>query len=161
MLTNIVLLLMTLLILYFVGMLWLRQSLIASLRDLQHREELLMKDFEKRRDQVPLLLESVRELQEPSDLWRKLIADRAGFHKQSSRAAEETFEKELSDFLAQTTLRSVNFLEAKRSIEEISTLIQKQKQEMQTAILAFNAKRKEFPYSLASAIFHFRDETAA
>ncbi len=161
MLANIVLLFITLLILYFVGMLWLRQNLIAELRELEHREGILMKDFEKRRNQVPLLLESIRELQEPSDAWRKLVTDRATFHTQSALAAEEAFGKELLDFLHQTSLRSVNFLEAQKGIQELSALIDRQKEEIQAAIAAFNAKRKEFPYSLASAIFHFRDETAA
>jgi hypothetical protein len=159
MLANIVLLFITLLILYFVGMLWLRQNLIAELRELQHREDVLMKDFQKRRDQVPLLLESIRELQEPSDAWRKLVTDRAAC--QGTRAAEETFEKELLDFLSHTSLRSVNFLEVQKSIEEISALIERQKQEIRTAATEFNTKRKEFPYALASAIFHFREETAA
>jgi hypothetical protein len=156
MLTNLILLLITLLILYFVGMLWLRQSLLNALHDLQRRQEVLFKDYERRRDQVPLLLESIRELQEPTDAWRKLVSDRMAFRSAASRVEEEAFEKELLSFLDQTSLRSVNFLEAKKGIQEISTLIDQQKLELQKAAEAFNAKRREFPYSLAAALFRFQ-----
>lgn len=160
MLANLVLLLITLLVLYFVGLLWLRQNLLSELRELQHRQDVLMKDFEKRRDQVPVLLESIREQQEPSDAWRKLVADRAATQNLHTLEAEENFNRQLDDFIAGTSLRSVNFLQAKQDLEATAQLIEKQKSEIHTASAAYNAKRKQFPYTLASGIFGFREISA-
>lgn len=157
MLANIVLILIALFILYFIGLLWLRQSLLGDLRELQHLRDMMMKDYAKRRDRVPLILESIRELEEPSDLWRKLVQDRTETQKQNSILAEKTFEKELFDFLQNSTVRSVNFLAAKQGIEELTTLLVKEEQQLKEATLRFNTKRKEFPYSLASAVFGFHE----
>lgn len=157
MLANFILLAIALLVLYFVGLLWLRHNLLDDLHELQRREGVLMKDFEKSRDQVPLLLESLRTQQDTSDTWRKIVADRANFHTQTSLVAEENFQKELMDFLSQSSIRSVDFLEAKKSIEEVTALIAAQKKEIESASKAFNEKRRQFPYTLAAGIFGFKE----
>jgi len=151
MIANLILIAIALFALYGITLLSLRQNLLHDLRELQRRQGVLMNDYGKRRDQVPLLLESTREdAPQPSDTWRKLVTDR-------TTAPELDFEKELNEFLQNPTFKSLGFLEAKKSITEISALIEKQKQEIQAAIAVFNAKRREFPYSMATTVFAFHE----
>jgi len=86
-------------------------------------------------------------------MWQKLLTARAEFHKEMPFAAEWEFEKLLLRFIQETKVTSVGYLEAKKDILEMATLIEKGKQGMTNAVDEFNAKRKQFPYSLASAIF--------
>lgn len=155
MLENLILLLLALALLLFIALLWLRQSLLQALREVDQRQTLLQKDFEKRRDTVPYLLESVPEA--PSDSWRKLVEDRAALHSEWSLEKELRFEDTLHRYLKETADRSVNFLDAKKDIEELETLIEKEKQELKTAIALFNEQRKQFPYSSTAALFAFRE----
>ncbi len=157
MIENIFLLIIAAAVLGFTGLLWLRGSLLHELRDAKEKEAILKKDFEKRRDTVPYLLESARAASEPTDSWRKLVEDRAQFQKAQPYEKELEFERSLHNYLSSNTIRTVNFLEAKKDIEELSQLIEKQKQERQDALSRFNERRKQFPYSLASGIFGFRE----
>jgi|GEM_PF-1493499 len=156
MLENSILLVIAVLTILFIALMWLRQNLLHELHEAQSREAVLQKDFEKRRDTVPYLLEGARQAGEPSDSWRKLAEDRAQFHKIQNYQKELEFEKILNNYLLTTDFRTVNFLDAKKDIEELSALIEKQKEDRLQAIARFNERRKQFPYSLASAIFGFR-----
>ncbi|MEK9159910.1 MAG: LemA family protein [Patescibacteria group bacterium] len=155
MIENIILLIIAAASILFTGLLWLRQNLLHELREAQSREAILQRDFEKRRDTVPYLLESARTGSESTDTWRKLAEDRAEFMTPKNYQKELEFEQTLQRYLASTNVRSVNFLEAKKNIEAISTLIEEQKRDRQAAMNRFNERRKQFPYSVASAIFGF------
>lgn len=158
MLENLILLLITIVSLLFVGLLWLRHSLLHALSEVQHQERVLQNDFDKRRDTVPYLLESVREAEEPSDSWRRLAEDRHAFHEMIHFDLEKelAFEHVLRGFIQNTHVKNVHFLDAKKDIEELSALIEKEKQTFASAKAAFNAKRGEFPYSLATGVFGFK-----
>lgn len=157
MIENSILLLIAAAFILFIGLLWLRQNLLHELREAQSREAVLLKDFEKRRDIVPYLLESARSATEPTDTWRKLAEDRGQFMTAQNTQKELEFEQTLQRYLESTNVRTLNFLEAKKNIEELSTLIEEQKRDRQTAMNRFNERRKQFPYSVASAIFGFRE----
>lgn len=157
MIENLFLIIIAAAVLLFTGLLWLRGVLLHELRDAKEKEAILKKDFEKRRDTVPYLLESARTSSESTDTWRKLAEDRMQFQKAQPYEKELEFERSLHSYLSSANIRSVNFLEAKKNIEELSQLIEKQKQERQDALSRFNERRKQFPYSLASGIFGFRE----
>lgn len=157
MIENSILLVIGALSILFIALMWLRQSLLHELHEAQSREAVLQKDFEKRRDTVPYLLEGARQAGEPTDTWRKLAEDRAQFHKPQNYAKELEFEKILHNYLQSANFRTVHFLDAKKDIEELSVLIEKQKEDRLAAISRFNERRKQFPYSLASGIFGFRE----
>lgn len=140
-----------------IGVMWLRQNLLHQLREALSREQVLMKDLAKRRDAVPYLLESARQEAEPGDAWRRLVELRTQFLEPTSYAKELEFEAALKNYLDQSPFKGVNFLDARKDIEELSALIEQQKKDRIEAFSRFNERRKQFPYSLASAIFGFRE----
>lgn len=140
----------------FIALLWLRQNLLTELHEAKSREAVLQADFQKRRDTVPYLLESIRAVAEPDDTWRKLAADRAQFMTAQNYQKELEFEQILERYLSTLDFRTLNFLEAKKDIEDLSTLIETQKQDRKAAMDRFNERRKQFPYSVASMVFGFR-----
>ena len=152
---NILLIIIAAFAILFMVLLWLRQDLLAELHEAHSREAVLQADFQKRRDTVPYLLESTRAAAEPTDTWRKLAADRAEFMVPQNYQKELEFEQILLRYLESTQLRTLDFSEAKKDIEELSRLIETQKQDRQLAMDRFNERRKQFPYSLASGIFGF------
>ena len=156
MIENILLIIIAALAILFTGLLWLRQNLLTELHEAQSREAVLQADFQKRRDTVPYLLESARAAAEPDDTWRKLAADRAEFMVPQNYQKELEFEQILQRYLSALDFRTLNFLDAKKDIQELSRLIEQQKQDRQAAIDRFNERRKQFPYSLASGIFGFK-----
>lgn len=151
MLQNLILLIITLVVLLFVGLLWLRHSLLQSLQIVRQHELILQKDFDKRRDTVPYLLESARLVEAPTDMWRKLAEDR-------KLAPESDFEKNLLGYLQNSTYRNVNFLDAKKDIEVLTTIIEREKLILHDAVSRYNEHRKKFPYSLACVIFAFPEQ---
>lgn len=155
MIENIILLVIAGLSILFIALMWLRQSLLHELHEAQSREAVLQRDFEKRRDTVPYLLEGARQAGEPTDTWRKLAEDRAQFHKPQNYAKELEFEKILHNYLQSANFRTVHFLDAKKDIEELSKLIEKQKEGRIAAINRFNERCEQFPYSLAKMVFGF------
>lgn len=162
MLQNLILLIIALVTLLFVGLLWTRHSLFQSLQAVQQHEMILQKDFDKRRDTVPYLLEATRQVEEPTDTWRKLAEDRSVFNlppknAMSDLALELEFEKTLNNYLQSSTYRNVSFLDAKKDIEELNVLIEKEKSAFHEAVNRFNKQKKEFPYSLVSGIFGLRE----
>lgn len=157
MIENIFLLSIAAATLIFIGMMWLRQNLLHELREALSREQVLMKDLAKRRDAVPYLLESARQEAEPSDVWRRLVELRGQFLEAQPYSKELEFEVALKNYLAQNPFKGVNFLDARKDIEELSMLIDQQKKERTEAFVRFNERRKQFPYSFASAIFGFRE----
>ena len=159
MLANLIVVLAGLATLAFVALLWLRQTLTNSLEHLRQNELLLLKDFEKRRDVVPLLLEGAREAAAPTDTWFLLAQKRSTFTRPATLQQELEFEVLLNEYLAKSPFKTVRFLEAKKDIETLSRLAEEQKQKLRTWSAAFNQKRKEFPYSLASGIFGIREVT--
>lgn len=149
---NIILIVIAALTLIFIWLIWLRHSLVYVLNQAERQRAILQTDLSKRRDIVPYLLESCRGEVDPG-MWQKLLTARAEFHKDTEFAAEWEFEKQLMHFIQETKVTSVSYLEAKKDIVEMATLIEKGKQGLTNAVDEFNAKRKQFPYSLASAIF--------
>lgn len=160
MLPNLIILLAGLFILYFVASLWLRQSLIGDLEALHQNGLILQKDFEKRRDLVPFLLEGAREGTQVTDAWQALARRRAIFTQPQAFAVELEFEKCLQDYLSQSSCKSVMYLEAKKDINDMNKLVETQKEKLKTLAQSFNQKRKQFPYSLASAMFAVREVKA-
>lgn len=160
MLENTILILIALIVLLFVALLWLRYSLLHSLSLVKQNEQIIQKDFDKRRDVVPYLLESVRQLAEPTDHWRRLLENRSQFHESSQGLAmskELEFEKNILTYIQNASLRSVNFLDAKKDIEELSKIIEKDKVNFRDSVLYFNEKQKTFPYSFAAKLFGFKE----
>jgi hypothetical protein len=153
MIENLILILIAAAILGFIVLIWLRQSVAHELREVKTREALLKHDFEHRRDIVPYLLESARKEVGVTDAWTKLAEIRALFLSPQPQEKELEFEGTLLAFVQQTPCRSLHFLDAKKDIEDISTLIEKQKADRLEAISRYSERRKQFPYSLASAIF--------
>lgn len=159
MLPNLIIFLAGLFTLYFIAMLWLRQNLVSELGALHQNELILRTDLEKRRNLVPFLLEGVRESAPITDAWQMLARERSTFVQMKSLNEEFEFAQHLQTFLDQTPCKTVTFLEAKKDIVEVGTLVEDQKIKLRNLALDFNAKRKQFPYSLASAIFGVREVT--
>lgn len=157
MIANLILILIGLFLLYAAFMFWLRQNLVHMLTGLKHNEDVLRKDFEKQRDMVPILLEGLREGQEPTDAWRALVQKRMEFRAPSTLQAEMDFARTLEEFLKSNSSKALNFLDAKKDIEDLSRLIEEQKNKLKVGTATYNQKRKQFPYSLASAIFGLRE----
>ena len=157
MLHNLILLIIALVSLFFIWVFWLRNTLNHYQRGYQNKRDILMHDFDKRRDKVPYLLESYRKISQ-SDLWRKIAEERATFHKETSWEKELAFEDTLYKFIGESgTPKSVHYLEAKKEILQISEAIENEKKAMKEMAELYNQKIKVFPYSLASAIFGFRE----
>ncbi len=157
--TNIILLLAVLFSLAFLGLLWLRQSLLHKLSSLTHHEVVLRRDLQKQRDTVPLILEGLRESNPATDAWRKMVQDRAQFHTSSNLKQELEFASNLQHFISENSSKSLKFLEGKKDIEELGMLVLKERESLAREAEAYNEKRKGFPYSVASAIFGLRDVT--
>lgn len=157
MLPNLIVIIGGIVVLAFIAALWLRQNLIHDLNVLSQNENLLRKDLEKRRDFVPFLLEGAREGSELKDEWQALARKRTSFMQVSTLAQELEFEKSLQIYLDSNNIKTVVYLEAKKDIQEMSKLIEEQKEKIRNLSQNFNAKRKEFPYSLVSGIFAIRE----
>lgn len=156
---NLFLILIAIVLLGFIWLMWLRQSLLHRLRDMAQGEAILRRDLAKRRDMVPYLLEGYKQAQDQDQAWRDLLSARQEFHAEgpSIMEAEWQFEATLQSFLQQASLKNLTFLEAKKDIEEITALIHQEKDRFEAARTAFATQAKQFPYSLASAIFGFRN----
>ena len=153
MLQNLIVLLAGLIALYFIGILWMRHSLMHDLEILRQNEQLLFTDFERRRNLVPFLLEGAREGNQTSDAWNLLAKKRTEFTQGGGLNKEIEFEKILENYLETNSCKTVLYLDAKKDIEAASRLAADQKIKLNGLSHAFNEKRKKFPYSLASAIF--------
>jgi len=156
MLANIILIFIAILFILFVWVLWLRHSVSQILHDTGHKADLLKAEMWTRRDMVPFLLESFRAEQEPNADWQELLAGRAHFNKTGSIKDELEFGIMLKNFIEKNKLHSINFLEAKKDIEDITIIIQEKEKDFDTAVSTYNEKLKQFPYSLASVIFGFQ-----
>ncbi|QQR54665.1 hypothetical protein IPG41_05755 [Candidatus Peregrinibacteria bacterium] len=154
---NFILFFAGLFVLAFIALLWLRQTLMHHLDQLKHHQDILKKDLEKVRDLTPFLLEGAREGEGVTDAWNFLVQKRAAFLNPSSLAQDFEFEKDVQHFIANSTLKNVMYLEAKKDLTELFKLIQEQKEKMSVLIQKFNHIRKQFPYSLASGIFGIRE----
>lgn len=157
MLSNIILLVILLTILLFIWLIWLRQSLLHQVRQIEHLEEILKKDCEIRRDKVPYLLESLRAISQQGDAWHSLVSSRAKVNTVDDFETENEFEKTLMEFLDRTNFKDVNVLEAKKEIMDSTEIIRQVRSEILLKADAFNALKKEFPYSVASNIFGFKE----
>lgn len=153
MIANFIAIIIALVILFFIGLLWLRQNLVYKIRNANAHREILIKKLNKRRDTVPYLLESFRQNNEPTEGWYHLLTERAAFHSAHVMDKEWEFERTLLQFLHNNPIKSVNFLEAKKDIRDLGELIEKEKRVFQEAANVYNEQRKKFPFSLASGIF--------
>lgn len=156
MIENSILIAIAVLAILFTALLWLRQNLLTELHEAQSREAVLLKDFQKRRDTVPYLLESTRAEGETTDAWRKLAEERAQFMTPQNLQKELEFERVLHQYLGTINHRTVNFLDAKKDIEELSKLIEQQKSDLARAKVKFNHLCEQFPYSAAKSLFGFK-----
>lgn len=137
----------------FLWLLWLRAAISRNLRSVAELQSLLDKDYWKRRDTIPYLLESYKAEKEPNDLWPKLVEARARFS-----VDEKEIDELLRKFLDESAnMKNINFREARKDISDLNAHIEKGRAEIKTSIEAYDARRKTFPYSLASAIFSFRE----
>lgn len=157
MLENLILILLAIVSILFIWLFWLRHSLIHLYRNYSQKYEILMHDFAKRRDMIPLLLEAFKKTGAPHDTWRKILEERAFFHANSTWQKELEFESEIYTFVANSTQTNLLFLEAKKDIIDLSRAIENEKKELNQAVESFNSQKKEFPYSYASAIFGLRE----
>ncbi len=149
MIENIFLIIFAITVIIFIWIFWLRNALVKDLSAALQVKSILNKDFEKRRDTIPYLLESFRSSKEPNDLWRKLLDLRAQINPQ-----ENEIEQTLQSFFTQSEdIKNLNFLEAKKNISDLNKHIESSKIEMKEKVQVYSILRKRFPYSLASAIF--------
>lgn len=152
---NLVLILIGFLVLAFVWGIWIRQSLFGVMNVAEQKRQILKNDLGRMRDTVPYLLEFSRhEIEESSQpIWRKLLEDRKFFHKEEDINKAIEYERELLQFLQNTHLKNVHFMEAKKDIFDLSGLVEKEKTDLEVAMQTFNEKRNKFPYKQVSAIF--------
>lgn len=146
---NIFLILGALIVIVFIWIFWLRNSLIKDLSSVLQIKSIVTNDFLKRRDTIPYLLESYKSEKEPNDFWRKLLDLRARLDS-SENEIQETLQKFFSE---SEGIKNLNFLEAKKDILDLNKNIEASKKEMNEKIQVYLELRKRFPYSLASAIF--------
>ena len=73
MIENLFLIIGAIIIIIFIWLFWLRNSLMRDLIAVTQIQSILKTDFAKRRDIIPYLLESYKAASEPTDLWRKLL----------------------------------------------------------------------------------------
>lgn len=135
--------------LIFIWLLWLRHDLVAKLRTVNHLQKILRTDLFIRRERCARLLEHA----EKNDLSRRLLKERAELHKAHPIQKEWDFEQTLYRFLEENPSKKLNYLEAKKDIADISATIETNKTQLEGAVSTYNSRRKEFPYTLASAIF--------
>ena len=145
---NIFLILIAIVAILFVWLIWARQRLTHHLRSFQRRERLLRRDFGKRRDMVPYLLESFRSKHEITPQWVDLLERRKAFHVSGTIAMnkELEFENILLAFIQSYDIPDVNYLEAEKNITEMTDIIQASKVEWQ----------QEYDASVASVMFGLR-----
>lgn len=155
---NLILILIAVVLLFFVWLLWARQRLLHHLRSFQRRDALLRRDFQKRRDMVPYLLESFRARHEIPPEWTTLLEKRKQFHKleEPSFREELDFEQLLHDFISRYDVKDLSYLEAEKNIKDLTTVIERAQIEWKQEHDRFLNLKKRFPYSVASAIFGVR-----
>lgn len=149
MIENIFLILAALIIIIFIWLFWLRNSLMRDLSAVQQIKFILQNDFTKRRDTIPYLLESFKVTQEPTDLWRKLLDLRA----QTQSSESEILETLQKFFSTSESIKNINFHEARKNISDLNKHIESLQSEMNAKTQVYSELRKRFPYLLASAIF--------
>jgi hypothetical protein len=154
---NLILVIIAIAVIIFTWLIWLRYILLHLLQESNHHLQVLKTDLLRRRDTVPYLLESYRKAEEPNETWHKILNARKQFNDPQPTEKEWEFEKELLHFLRDTHIKSLNFLEAKKDIIDLTDLIEKEKLALGAANQTFNEKKKQFPYSIASAIFGLRE----
>jgi hypothetical protein len=137
---------------FILGLAWLavlRTHLLRELRQIEAVQEQIEADQRRRQDIVPYLLESFRNAEDKESIWQQILK------------ARRQNPKELEDLLValfeQFHSKNVSFLEAKKEIMDLSLFIHRQKADERELIDAFNVLIKQFPYSLASAMFGFRE----
>ncbi|MFT7183985.1 MAG: hypothetical protein ACI9QC_000311 [Oceanicoccus sp.] len=154
---NIFLILIAVVVLGFVWLMWARQHLLSHMHSFQRREVLLRRDFQKRRDIVPYLLDSFRAKHEVNPQWSELLEKRKAFHKVGEIPFKEEleFEEVLLNFVHAYDISDVNYLEAENDILKITEIIKESKLEWKKEENSYNAIKKRFPYSVASVMFGF------
>ncbi len=156
---NSILVVIGILVLGFAWLIWARQHVLMLFWEARRARQTMQADLDKRRDTVPFLLESFRHEESLANDWRILKEERARFHTQQSLELEFAFEAMLLNFLKRTSLKNLQFLEAKKDIEDLTDLIERQKAQYESAKVQFEALKKQFPYSVASAMFGLRGLT--
>lgn len=153
---NALLILIGIIAIGFIWLLWLRQVLLYHFRDVNNHLKLLQWDLWKRRDMVPYLLESFRNEESLKVQWQSLLEGRKHFHGITTLDDEWAYEKELLDFIRYAKVKNLNFLEAKKDIEDLSEIIQNERKEFDAAKEKFFKLRSNFPYFIASGMFGFQ-----
>lgn len=150
---KLILLLIGLLILAFIWLMWARVRLMHERTGIAQQKNILLKDFDKRRDMLPLLLEGFRTAKEATPEWSALLTARAQFRDEPHFEKEADFEAQIVQFMSQNAVRDIHFLEAKKDILELGKLIQKEREILNHKEELYLALRSQFPYSVAAKIF--------
>lgn len=137
---------MAFLLLLFLWLLWMRSTLNEVLRLVQQGRGVLEKDLQMRRDTVPFLLESFRGEPLYESVWHQLLDLR-------KKGSEAEFEAVLLPFLEKAQIKSLNFLEAKKDILDLTRLIHSEEQSTRRQIGSYMALKKSFPFSMAAVLF--------
>jgi len=155
---NLFLLLIAIVSIAFVWLIWARQKLTHHHRSFQRRETLLRRDLQKRRDMVPLLLESFRMKHEITPQWTDLMDRRKSFHKpgQASMHEEEEFEQALLAFVESYDVTDVTYLETEKHIKNLTQIIERAKKEWSVEHNRFLSVKRKAPFSLVAKIFAIR-----
>lgn len=156
MLSNLVLVLIAVLVLGFIALLWLRQGLARELTFINELKDLLKKDLERRRNVVPMLLAGYQKEHGKNEAWTALLHARAELNNGASWSEEWDFEERLHRFIMNHKSTELAFLEARNDIQDLRELIEAEKRDLAKAKERLSARRKQFPYSLASAIFGYQ-----
>ncbi len=149
MIENLFLIIAAIIIIIFIWLFWLRNSLMRDLIAVTQIQSILKSDFAKRRDIIPYLLESYKAASEPTDLWRKLLDLRS----RTDSSEIEILETLQGFFASSQSIKNINFHEAKKNISDLNKHIEASNIEIKAKSEIYSALRKRFPYSLASAIF--------
>lgn len=150
---NLILVVIGFIVIDFVWLIWIRQSLFHLMQKAEQKRQILMEDMSRLRDMVPYLLESLRAEEQTHEDWHKLLEGRKFFHKDDELKQGIEYERELLHFLQKTHTKNVHFMEAKKDILDLSGIIEREKAELEGAMQIFNERRNKFPYNKVSAIF--------
>lgn len=153
---NLILLAIAAVIFLFLWLFWVRQKLIHHYLAAENFKELVLKDAAHRRDTIPYLLEGFRGSEEYEEQWKQILKWRSEMIGNTNLKDEWAFAGNLLKTLEPMHLPKVQFLDAKKDIEDLTDIINLKRSEFEGARNEFEKLQKRFPYTLASAMFGLR-----
>ena len=148
MVDSLILILITLLIIAFLWLLWMRSRLSHLLFNINESELLIQKEQNMQFALLPLLLESFKKESVYEGAWHELLTCKMD---QNLNRLGQT----LSVFFSQCQLKSVHFLEAKKLLLDNQARLQNEVRAQNEEIQGYMNLKKQFPFVVASAIFGF------